>query len=177
MIFDITKVQKYTDLEEEYLENNMDAIFDFFLKETNNYFTDNTRSFIARVQMDNAYNTITFKSSNVKLITDLHLHQGGYIYINCSYDNNGFYQIKTITEDTITIEDRFELLDEDNDIQLLPVRFPKGLIKLLVDMLEFDSTVEKGITSESYARHSISYRDGYDMGLIKRIATYTKVGW
>lgn len=176
MVIDATLLKQYvtTELEDDYINNNIEALFDYFIQYTDNYFMNNRIVFHATALQDSSNKTITISGAN--FITN-YLKAGSVIYIDRSYDNDGFYRIKSLTEDVITLDDDSILEDEESAIKITAIKFDKGIYKLLIDMLEFDNNVESGIKAESYARHSTTYDTISGGNIGDRLNSYRVLGW
>lgn len=106
----------------------------------------------------------TLKINNADL-AGAGFYAGCHVYLENSLANNGFYTVKSISSDTITIDDHDNCQDETSASGLLVYLYradvPDGLkliaSKMIRYNLEKDGVLEKSIKSEAIGDYKVTY--------------------
>ena len=153
------------DTQDDLIEALMPIVADDIHSITNNDFTDeddyyalsDDLTFIASAAIT------CINGDDLKL---LNVGAGDDIFISGSLRNDGFYPVESKTDSSITIASPFEVLAEvqpsDNPVLICiqKSRFPKSLKIPFAQMVGFhleNSSVKKGVRSESLGRYSVTF--------------------
>lgn len=127
------------------------------------------------------YKDVTFISDNVIGVKNkvVGLKTDDTIQINYSGYNDGIYTVVSVTDDTIVFKEGSFTEIDLNGAMLTKVEYPADIKRGVKQMLQYDKITrgKEGIASESIARMSITYRDGYPAGTLSFLARYEKMRW
>lgn len=125
---------------------------DFIVKETNNYFIDFETSAIEDTAVFSSTNkTITFTEEITGWFND--------IFIICSRKNSGFFKVKDISGNVITVEET--LKDDTAEVIVKKVVFDDNLKYLASQMIKdsLEKEISSDVKSESAESYSVTFRD------------------
>lgn len=150
----------------------------FFTKYEQGYRDDFTYTDARDLTFANSGSTITDNNDEIDFSTVHDFAVGDNIYIKGTRKNDGFYDIKTITDTIITVGDLYSLVNETSSenylIWIFLVDWPKALKMTAAQMIEYDIlrkyNTDKSITSEKIGDYAVTFdKDSQGMAYPKQI--------
>lgn len=125
----------------------MSVSIDAVMTEINNHFAISAESGTFEIVTDGIVGTFT----------DTYL-VGQYVWLQGTFLNDGVYKISEITTSKITFVDTDLLAENTGDtIYLFGLSPGKTFLTLVSDISSYDSTLTKGVKSESQGNRSVTY--------------------
>ena len=179
MIVTVEKFRKYvnTDVDDEILQEKLEALEILVRKYTNNNFQD--RNFRVRA--------VCHRNNAIK-IGKILFHKGDTIQITENTYNNGIYTVTQYTSNIPSISNYITLnkalLDTAGDMLVTLVKYPLDVQQGVINLLKWDleNRDKVGIQSETISRHSVTYFNmdgdnsimGYPRSLMGFLKPYKK---
>lgn len=173
MIVTVEKFRKYvnTDVDDEILQEKLEALEILVRKYTNNNFQD--RNFRVRATC--------FRNNVLKIGINL-FKIGDTIQISETSYDDGLYNVVALVDKMITINKA--LRDTTGDILVTLVKYPLDVQQGVINLLKWDleNRDKVGIQSETISRHSVTYFNmdgdnsimGYPRSLMGFLKPYKK---
>lgn len=89
---------------------------------------------------------------------------GMYVCIDNSFLNDGVYKITGVTSDKLTLDATLQAENTGDTICLYGLKVPSVFITLVDEIESYDSTVQRGVKSESQGQRSVTYGSGSETG-------------
>lgn len=165
---DLKSLPEFQNLEEEKIQQKLDALEILIRQYTHNNFQNRNVRFTA--------------SCSGKIINGSHpfIKAGDTIQISKSQVNDGLYVVKELTGSTITVDKEMFSVDRNLVTKIeYPLDVQQGIIELM--KWEVNNREKVGIKSETLSRHSVTYYDmdvsqvrGYPASLLGFLESYKK---
>ena len=168
----LTSMDEFRGVNESTLERKLNSVEQLIRAYTNNNFQNRAVRFEAR-------------SEGSKLIAaetvPPFLKEGDTVEISQSTVNDGLYVVKSVNDDTVTVDRDLFLVDYNLVTKVeYPADVQEGVINLL--QWEIENRQKVGIKQETLSRHSVTYFDqdannqvmGYPVALLGFLAPYIK---
>ena len=126
--------------------------------------------------------TITDPNSG---FVDAHFHDDMDIFVTGSYNNDGFYEVNTVTAGTLTLKSSETLIaeDEDNAVTIYKVDWPQSLKMTFAKMVNYNIQKDAltGIESQRLGDYSVQYTNvggaDYPSGIVNGLKPFKKLKW
>ena len=168
----LTSMSEFRGVDSNTLERKLNSVEQLIRAYTNNNFQNRAVRFEAR-------------SEGSKLIAaetvPPFLKEGDTVEISQSTVNDGLYVVKSVNDDTVTVDRDLFLVDYNLVTKVeYPADVQEGVINLL--QWEIENRQKVGIKQETLSRHSVTYFDqdannqvmGYPVALLGFLAPYIK---
>jgi len=153
MMINKTNVKAILDISTTNYDNTIDLLLPVFInsvvKYCKNYFIMQKQS----GKIETTEDTILFDK-----IIELPFKPGDFVALGLSLYNKEVYQIEALTANSITINNKYELVEENSYSGYLGfVRFPTQLINIIADYFKVIIEDNQNIKSEKLGDHAIEY--------------------
>jgi hypothetical protein len=171
--------------QDELIDQLIPVIEDDIRQYCNNGFRD-ARVYVSSGEISFTHNTASADTINLDIGTneegfvDAQFKAGQTVQVQGSYNNDGFFDVETVTSTVMTLYARasrpyFQALvteDEDVNIVINKVLYPSALKNVVAQMMNYKLTNHDfSVSAETVSRYSVTYNTDYVNGYPKSLMT------